>query len=246
VAGNLLKLSGRPSALWIIVFLSDGGVNVSDVPDTETSPFLNSGLRVAEFPNGYCGILSSTVTLSNPVSLWVDKCVRPGRILTPTTRVCGPYHTSLSNCAPGVPTYTVSSPPYDAMDYALDMIDNTALRVNCPSGAPNPTEDCLANNGGTSTRYNKYEHPRNATTPAGSNLVIYSIGLGNSVKTTPNAEALLRYMAAVGDDGDRVTDPCRGAATGQSCGNYYFAAQAGELKAVFEDIAKRVFTRLSK
>ena len=243
VAGNLLKLNGRPSALWIIVFLSDGGVNASDVPGTATDVFYNPGIRADEYPNGYCGAESVGSTLAGPVSLWQDSCV--SKTFSATTRLCGPYNDSQATCPPGATWVGPSSPPYDALDYARDMIDATALRIVCPSGAPNGTEDCLANNGGASTRYNLNEHPRSSAGPAGANVAIYTIGLGASV-ASGDAQALLRYMAAVGDDGDRVTDPCLGVPDRTSCGNYYYAAGGGSLVTVFEDIAKRVFTRLAK
>jgi len=240
VAGNMLKLSGRPSALWIIVFLSDGGVNASDVPGTATDAFFNPGINPNYYPNGYCGVLSTTVNLNNPVSLWQDSCVN--KTFSSTTRLCGPYNESQGSCPPGATYVGPNSPPYDALDYARDMIDTAALRVNCIAG---PTEDCLANNGGTSTKYNKNEHPRGATGPAGASVAIYSIGLGAGV-ASGDAQAFLRYMAAVGDDGDRATDPCVGVVDATSCGNFYYARGGGNLAPIFEDIAKRVFTRLSK
>jgi Flp pilus assembly protein TadG len=250
VAGNLLKLNGRPSALWIIVFLSDGGVNVSDVPGTATDVFLNPGISALEYPNGYCGVPTTTVTVTVAPSLWVDSCVN--KTFSSTTRMCGPYHDGQTNCPPGATWGGLSSPPYDALDYARDMIDSTALQVNCPGGVATASQDCGANNGngGTSTLYNINEHQHLATGPSGANVAIYAIGLGNNVAVYGNpvtdAEQLLRYMAAVGDDGDRVTDPCLGVASATSCGNYYFASGGGSLQGVFEDIAKRVFTRLSK
>jgi hypothetical protein len=128
------------------------------------------------------------------------------------------------------------------MDYALDMIDTTALQVNCVAGTG---ETCMAQNGSATDKYNRSEHPRQATGPAGANVAVYAIGLGSPV-ASGNAQALLRYMAAVGDDGDRQTDPCAGMPNATSCGNYYYAAKGAQLQAVFEDIAKRVFTRLSK
>jgi len=208
---------------------------------------LDAGIKVNEYPNGYCGVPTTTVTITvdGGVSLWKDLCV--SKPFT-ATRECGPYNDSLSNCPPGAAWAGFSSPPYDALDYARDMVDAAALRVVCPGTSP--AEDCLANNGGTSTKYNQYERPRQATGPVGANLVIYTIGLGTSVAKTGQpvntAEGLLRYMAAVGDDGNRVTDPCIGIPSATSCGNYYYAAKGGQLQSVFEDIAKRVFTRLSK
>ena len=54
----------------------------------------------------------------------------------------------------------------------------------------------------------------------GNDIAIYSVGFGDIAAL---GEPLLRYMAAVGDDGDRATDPCVGIASKHSCGQYYFA-----------------------
>ena len=253
VAGNMLKLNGRPSALWVIVFLSDGGVNVTDVPETAlpNDAFFRPDIDANAYPNGYCGV-SVTGPLTSAVSLWKDRCVDASKVLSFTTRICGPYNESADTCPPGA-TYVPppNSPPYDALDYARDMIDITALRVTCPAGTL--PEGCDAWKGATAVNklYNAKEHPRGpGTGPLGSELAIYSIGLGTSVavpgQPVNNAERLLRYMAAVADDGDRQTDPCSTTPSASNCGNYYYAAQGAQLASVFEDIAKRVFTRLSK
>jgi hypothetical protein len=52
-------------------------------------------------------------------------------------------------------------------------------------------------------------------------------------------------MAAVGDDGDRRTDRCDHIASGVDCGNYYYTADANELTPIFEDIASRIYTRIT-
>jgi Flp pilus assembly protein TadG len=283
VAANVLKAQGRPEALWVIVFLSDGYVNVSDVPSTP-----GSGVDVS-FPNGFCsGSLASAGT-------WLSQCNQPGwdlngngvidatpvisptlptvfgipygtlplneRILRdPKLRFCGPYHDAQANCPPeaifvgpsGIaasltPAPTVLGPNYyyDTVDYARDMIDAAALTTNCatancaPSGAyPWPVGRDL---------YNQSERLRGATGVNRSEILIYAIGFGRSVVVPPAiGETLLRYMAAVGDDGDRTTDPCRSTPTMTNCGNYYFAPDAGSLQPVFEDISRRIFTRLTR
>jgi hypothetical protein len=106
-----------------------------------------------------------------------------------------------------------------------------------------------------------------ATTPAadctstGQGAVIFSIGLGelmteanvDACETAYGAgscepdlgESLLRYVAAVGDDGDPGTDPCSAIAAGNSCGNYYFSPTGSGLLKVFEAIASRIFTRIT-
>ena len=121
---------------------------------------------------------------------------------------------------------------YDADDYARDMADY----VGC--------------------------YPTNQAPACGSlegqGAVIFTIGLGDGVIDTANeinglpyGTALLRYIAAVGDDGDAATDPCinywEDAGDWEEwCGNYYFSPEGNQLSAVFQDIASRVFTRLTR
>ncbi len=91
----------------------------------------------------------------------------------------------------------------------------------------------------------------------GQGALIFTIGLGNQVLTTyasgdvAHGVALLRYIAAVGDDGDPDTDFCAGLngdinGWRQHCGNYYFDATGDRLISVFEDIASRIFTRITR
>jgi hypothetical protein len=140
-------------------------------------------------------------------------------------------------------------PRYSVDDYARDMTDAAALMVNASTDV-------------SDTRYRRTE-------PLGNDIAIFSIGLGGvtpdqSYLDNPLAnplgqglgsgEKLLRYMAAVGDDGDRVTDPCRAGGTinglpltaKTSCGNYYYAPEGDGLLPIFEDIATRIYTRLSQ
>ena len=93
----------------------------------------------------------------------------------------------------------------------------------------------------------------------GQGAVVFTIGLGDLVTHNAtcdpvaypggceedSAEKLLRYIAAVGDDGDPTTDDCDGVGTEISCGNYYFAEEGFELEEVFEAIASRIFTRIT-
>ncbi len=60
------------------------------------------------------------------------------------------------------------------------------------------------------------------------------------------AASMLRYFAAVGDDGDRITDPCVNVAVTTQCGNYYYAPNAAQLARVFDAIAEKVFFRISQ
>ncbi len=120
---------------------------------------------------------------------------------------------------------------YDADDYARDWADF----LGCPSP---PNAACVP-----------------TTSPdGGQGVVVFTIGLGEDVTNytqgAPNedqGEKLLRYIAAVGDDGDPSTDPCASVAVGDDCGNYYFVLDpsGGQLINVFEAIASRIFTRIT-
>jgi hypothetical protein len=121
---------------------------------------------------------------------------------------------------------------YDADDYARDMADF----VGCPS--TDGQGSCVG--------------------IEGQAAVIFTIGLGdrvtdnsNEINGLPYGTALLRYIAAVGDDTNPLTDPCNGLWDNQNewrewCGHYYFSPSGDQLSAVFLDIASRVFTRLTR
>jgi len=127
--------------------------------------------------------------------------------------------------------------------YCLDSNANT-----CPPGSIHTV--------GNISRYSVLDYARdmvdeaaltksaNLLEPKGNDLAIYTIRLGNETKGS--AEAFLRYMAAVGDDGDRSTDSCASTAPDLSCGQYYFAPTSDRLAPIFEDIASRIYTRITQ
>jgi hypothetical protein len=120
---------------------------------------------------------------------------------------------------PPLTYYTDSSKPYSVEDYAYDMTDEAALLVS-----------------------------ENDDEPLGQNIIIYSIGLG----AASNGEALLRYMANVGDEGARGNDACNPLPPATpvppmtNCGNYYYAPSGSYLNQIFESIANRIFTKISR
>jgi hypothetical protein len=109
---------------------------------------------------------------------------------------------------------------YSVLDYARDMTDEAALK-----------------------------EPNNGPEPQGEDIAVYSVGLGNigDVSTM-----LLRYMALIGIEGRRDTaDPCLtvlGVPKPNEtwCGQYYYATGGSDLTPIFEDIASRIFTRISE
>jgi hypothetical protein len=207
VASNLLRSYGSDSAVWVIIFLSDGVANQTDVarnrPETVVWPM-----------NGYCKGSFATETF------WRMRCID----LTPNDpRYC--IDASSDTCPPD--SFPDSSgQAYSPEDYARDMTDEAALLIRST----------------------------NSHEPAGNDIAIYSIGLGNWVgrySLWPGSgeaygEGLLRYMAAVGDDGDRVTDPCAGKSEKTNCGQYYYAATGDALLPIFENIASRIYTRIAE
>lgn len=130
---------------------------------------------------------------------------------------------------------------YDAEDAAVDQ----GYFVGCPEAVSfDPAETTCA--------------------APGQGAVVFTIGLGdkmiNNDQCDPGAypggceedqgEKLLRYIAAIGDDGDPSSNPCTDGLgnwlpKGDSCGNYYFSPTGAELLPVFEAIASRIFTRIT-
>jgi hypothetical protein len=198
-ATNMFANFGRQNGVWVMVFLSDGRANLSDLPAT------NNDIP-STFIYGFCG--------KNPLtSFWYpDFCSDlngqggygvPGRYCLDTD----------SNECPPNSIYTSGSGPYSVDDYARDMVDAAALLLS-----------------------------ENKKEPRGQDIVIYSIGLGDASK----GEDFLRYMANVGDEGSRGSDACGGVPSKQNCGNYYYAPDASYLAQVFESIANRIFTKISR
>jgi Flp pilus assembly protein TadG len=132
---------------------------------------------------------------------------------------------------------------------STDLIQNTN-RVYCQDG------NTATFNSSASSAYDADDYARNAALfvglPTNQHAIIFTIGLGNEVasKMDTNGKAyggeLLHYIAAVGDDGDPSTDPCSGLGYMTQCGNYFFSSAGSGLQAVFEEIASRIFTRLTQ
>lgn len=200
-AVEILQAGGRQASVWVIVFLSDGIANLSDMPSTFAG--IPSGFRY-----GFCG--------SNPgSSFWSSYCI--DRNLSGSSsegRFC--IDVDSTECPPDT-THTTASGPYSVEDYAFDVTDEAALLVS-----------------------------ENSDEPLGEDIVIYSIALD----AARNGADVLRYMANLGQDGDRTTDECVilgvGLPATSNCGNYYYAPSAEYLDRIFESIAANIFTKISR
>jgi hypothetical protein len=215
----------------VIVFLADGFTNLSDLP-----PIVDNS-----YVNGFCQGPETTSTdaaQTHPDGWFMVRPLCSDREIL--TRYCA--ETDIAECPPANygSTTVIHDPPgtqpnyYNVEDYARDWADAAALRVNQGSGS----------------QYNSQED-------LGGNAVIYTIALGSGVTfesaqvdddsaSLTAAAAMLRYFAAVGDDGDRVTDACAGFAVTAQCGNYYYAPDATQLSRIFDTIAEKVFFRISQ
>ncbi len=201
-AGNQFGLYKRDEAVWIVIFLSDGGANAA----------LKTGGNASQ----------------------VDDWLCPGSVGQPTW--IQPY----CRDPDGATRHLSTDPLYDVDDAARDFADF----IGCPdSMSPQP----------------------DACDLPGQGAVIFTIGLGDKMINEPPSacapfyggacdpdlgEQLMRYVAGAGDDNDPGTppsrDPCHNKPMGTSCGNYYFSPTGAGLMDVFEAIASRIFTRLTR
>jgi len=121
--------------------------------------------------------------------------------------------------------HSTASGLYDADDFARDMADFVGCTPTSPAaGCSRP----------------------------GQGAVAFAIGLGSQVLSTDSVgtaygASLLRYVAAVGDDFDPATDLCASVPDPRTwCGNYYFSPSGAQLTRIFEDVASRIFTRITQ
>jgi hypothetical protein len=211
----------RPDALWVVIFLSSGGMNATDRPLNPIGDPLTDQF-------GFC-------PPKNPADLLTRDNPPP----------CRDQQWSVHHPAPMI---TMTSPLYDSEDYAYDwatyvgskpgehgggglgvLVYTIALgqKAVCTTGAtysPGPPVVCGNWN------------------PAYEDLDSHLPNTG---------ELFLRYLADIGDNGEidpigsTNANPCYTALSGVQCGNYYFAPSGNELLGIFLQIAGRIFTRLS-
>lgn len=261
VATEHLKAEGRAAGVWVIVFLTDGFTNLSDIFPTSASSVPGVPFDPGDFPYGVCqGPNYASDGVATDATYFPDGWFMVRPLCTDNrTRYRYCADDDASECPPPVNgsnpayQYTVQDDllRYNVEDYARDMADYAALQVVCAPGL-SPGTDC---DGGPGDQYNEDE-------PVGQQIVIYAVGLGggisngspsaidNNAKITAGA-SMLRYFAAVGDDGDRVTDLCLDISgvprdVDESCGNYFYAPNTLQLTKIFEAVAEKIFTRITQ
>jgi len=225
VAGDILKAQGRVDSVWIIVFLSDGATNVSDLPDAGD---LNNPVP-AGYLNGFCGGSVSARLWTNEPSTPYTWC----NDSDPATRHCGPFHAASGECPTGSTWVGNSTPPYDTEDYARDMTDRVALVYpEYPGDSPEPK-------GGDEIAIYAIGLGKAAKPPDydGEMLLRYMANIGDDNFRNPIPDDISDAYPA---------DPCDGVAPQTSCGQYYYAPSGAYLTQIFEKVAGSIFTRITQ
>jgi hypothetical protein len=225
VAGDILKAQGRVDSVWVIVFLSDGTTNVSDLPDaSDTNNPVPAG-----YVDGFCGGGLGARLWTNEVGTPYSWCTDSD----PTTRHCGPFHSAAGECPAGSVWVGNSTPPYDTEDYAMDMIDRVALVYPLyPSESAEPKSGdeiaIYAIGLGKAAKPPDYD---------GEMLLRYMANIGDDNFRNPIPDNLADAYPP---------DPCDGVPPQTSCGQYYYAPSGAYLTQNFENIAGSIFTRITQ
>ena len=220
VAGNILQAQGRVDSVWVIVLLSDGATNVSDLPDSSDA---NNPVP-AGYINGFCG---GNPAFPSPNRMW-DKpwCTDSD----PSTRHCGPFHADASECPPGATWVGNNTPPYDVEDYARDITDRVALLYSTNANEPVGGEEIAIYTIGLGVAAAPPDYD-------GEEMLRYMANIGDDNFRNPVPDNLLDTFPP---------DPCDGVAPQNSCGQYYYAPTGAYLTQIFEKIAGSIFTRITQ
>jgi len=228
--GELVNNGSTDAAVWVIILLSDGAANTTD------QAMDSNEWWTCPAPFDY----------------------RSAPILNERNRALGPFCRD-----PEVSDF------YDPTTVTRHCPSLAVCTDSSRCDDPTDPSTCWYTNWGTVVtdtimwQYDADDYARDIADLASSQqIAIYTIGFGDKVINAssgrPDAgERLLRYIADVGDDGNLETAPCSSdfywddtvdpiPALGENCGNYYYAPDAAALEDVLEDIASRIFSRITQ
>lgn len=213
----------RPDALWVVIFLSSGGMNATDPPLNPIGDLLTDRY-------GYC-------PPKDPLNLLTRDNPPP----------CRDQRWSVHHPAPMI---TMTSPLYDAEDYAYDWATYVGEKPGEHGGGGLGVLVYTIALGQKAVCTTAPPQDYNPGPPVQcSNWNPFYEDLDSHLPNT--GELFLRYLADIGDNGQidpigsEVPNPCYTAPSGVQCGNYYFAPTGDQLLGIFLQIAGRIFTRLS-
>jgi Flp pilus assembly protein TadG len=227
LASNQFKNNARPESVWVEVLLTDGVPNATCAGDA---------VGTTCWPATH-GINPLQTDQSKPDKLPIQFCPD-----IPVTRK-----------DPNTGQYTVASYQNQSSPFCLGNYATTHHPAILPDGSTNPAYD--PQDYAIDNAYYAACDPLNPSAGCsgtkGQGAIIFTIGLGPEVATLDRdgyyrGQTILRKIAAIGDDGNPATDPCAGVSGLTSCGNYYYAPQSNALGPIFDAIAGRIFTRITK
>ncbi len=251
-ANNALTdpLDVRREAVWVMIVLSDGAANVTNSTSDAASP-TDYGF------SGYCPWWTFCITDDTNPYHWPE-CVinNPAQLNEPVRPFCNDNDPDTRHFCidwnTGEPesgnVECTSSGHYDADDYARDMADFAGLIEVMPDGKQGNFIAMFSIGFGDEVVDEATAAP----------LLRYIADAGDNGFIDNNLQQDLRedrnpiptyppggpYPPDYGEP-----DVCEGAAFADptvDCGQYYYAAGGATLKSVFEEIASRLFTRISR
>jgi hypothetical protein len=220
MAGRQFEVEQRPDALWVVILLTDGAANATLGHNSDI---------------GWTGddvITPFDIAAHDPNLTTIKTNLPFGFCPDPSPSSTRPF------CQDDLATthHLYSDwAHYDADDFARD----EGRFVACPAHDPDSYLDSCDGH-------------------TGQGAVLFTIGLGSEVlkldadpvDPKPYGGELLRWLAALGDDGTaHNSDLCAAdSAAGiynTNCGNYFYAQTGLNLVKVFEQIYSRIYTRLT-
>lgn len=258
-------LAARQGALRFIILLSDGETNAADGPDyycpnaPDQSVTLSQNNRDPFFNNRRCTDGDARNRNGEPANNFAPPEVLGGGVTynnDPFTYPNDPIR--VSN-----PAYE----NYDADDYARYWADEIRRDGNVIMFAIGLGDDVIRNpyegafeNIGAAPGCTRTDHPADNSNWEGffweDPATVLKNRNGGNADCLPNGEQLMRYIADQGDGTGSIVCGLNGSGAanevglymepiGNNCGNYYFTADATQLETIFQEIAERIFTRIT-
>ncbi|MFN2298851.1 MAG: hypothetical protein ACK2UB_08375 [Anaerolineales bacterium] len=218
MAAGLFSYAERTDVLRVVILLTDGPANATFAVESDLGLFSDTLLVTAGLPLLPLEFVPHLPLGFCPEGTWGGR---------------GTGHPNRVFCQDGLVDthHSLASEPdqYDADDFARDMGRVVACSGNEPSVSCNGI--------------------------SGQGATMYVIGLNDNIlilddnldvnQRKPYGASLLRFLAALGDDGDADTDPCAGETDfSQSCGNYYYAPESADLEGIFGSIYTSILHQL--